>query len=70
MLEVASRDFLYFVLRLHDDRELRRVVLLAPGTIANERGEEAGEAIGFVRSDRLETPAEWLRSHVDAEDRL
>ena len=45
-------------------------MLFAPGAIANERGEEAGEAVGLVRAGRFQVPAERFRSHVDAVDRL
>ncbi len=70
MIEIAPRDLAHFVLRAHDDRELFGVVFLSPGPITDERGEEAGEAIGLVCADRFKMPTKGFGSHIDAVDRL
>ena len=70
MVQVAARNLPHLVLGTHDDGELFCLVLLPPGAIADEGGEEAGEAIGLVWPDRFEMATKRFRSHVDAVDRL
>ncbi len=50
VVEITSRNFPDFILRAHDDGKLFGVMLFSPGSVAYERGEETGEAVGLVRA--------------------
>src|SRR5215510_7565319 len=70
MVEITPGNLPNFVLGAHDNRELFGVMFLAPGPVANEGGEEPGEAESLVRSGGFEMPAERLGSHINTVDRL
>ncbi|MCG3776903.1 MAG: hypothetical protein JW395_3775 [Nitrospira sp.] len=70
VIQIAAGNFSDFVLRAHDDRELLRVMLLAPGPIADKGGKEAGKSIGLVRAGGFKVAPERFGTYIDAEDRL
>ena len=70
MVQIAAGDFPDLVFRAHDDRELLRVMLLAPGPITDKGGKEAGKPIGLVRAGGFKMAPERFGAYIDAEDRL
>src|SRR6185503_20460673 len=70
VIQKAARDLPDLVLGAHNDRELLSVMLLAPGPITDEGGEEAGKPIGLVGTGGFKMTPERFGTHIHAEDRL
>src|SRR6478735_3687767 len=70
VVEIAAGYLPDLVLRAHDDGKLLRVMLLRPGPVTDECGEEAGKAVRLMSAGRFQVSAKRFGSHIDAVDRL